>query len=286
MGIEQGPDYTRSHGSGHGGDRRGLVLDGLGRRPAGRATAPPRLDRCLRHRPLPRHQSRVCAVPRGHGRGPASVVDGSALRRAGTTRRRHELVRGRRVLRLAVGEDRRAAPPSHRGGMGEGGARRTPGRAVSLGRRTDRPRAPSSARRSSPTRQRTRSASPRSRASVTSGVSTGTARTTTRPLPTEIRQALVTALDGSPAAAPGAIVIRGAPWPIARLCPRRCATRTTASEWCARPIRPRSRRQRPQRSHERLSSTRALGPRDTSKPSRSATGRGSGGVIPSPSTIP
>ncbi len=133
MGIEQGPDYTRSHGSGHGGDRRGLVLDGLGRRPAGRATAPSRLDRCLRHRPLPRHQSRVCAVPRGHERGPASVVDGSALRRAGTTRRRHELVRGRRVLRLAVGEDRRAASPSHRGGVGEGGARRTSGRAISLG---------------------------------------------------------------------------------------------------------------------------------------------------------
>ena len=57
-------------------------------------------------------------------------------------------------------------------------------------------------------------------------------------------RALATALDGSPAAAPGAIRIRGARWRIARPCPRRCATPTTASEWCARPIRPRWRGRR------------------------------------------
>ena len=107
MGIEQGPDYTRSHGSGDGGDRRGLVLDGLGRRPAGRATAPPRLDRCLRHRPLPRHQSRVCgdsSRTRARRRPRGGLIRASASRNNPSSARA-----GSRPSRTATGCRRRTA---------------------------------------------------------------------------------------------------------------------------------------------------------------------------------
>ena len=92
-----------------------------------------------------------------------------------------------------------------------------------------------------------------------------------------------TAPGGSPAAAPGAITIRGAPWPIARPFPRRCATPTTASAWCARPIRPRSRGRRPRLHHERASSPPGRsGPRDTRQALQVGDRQGLGRSDPQP----
>ena len=238
---------------------------GWERRPAGRATAPPRLARCLRHRPLPGDQSRVRALSRrtrARRRRPWWTdprFDDPEQPVVGV-----ELVRGRRAT--ATGCRRRPprgiACPPRRSGRRRRAADCADAR-FPWGEDRPGPAHASSVRRSSPTRPRTRSASPRSRASVTSGVSTGTTPDYYAVSPDRNPTGPATAPDASPAAAPGAIGIRGARWPIARPCRRRCATPTTASEWCARPIRPRSRRRRPQRSHERPSSPRAVGTRDT-----------------------
>ena len=192
------------------------------------------LDR-LRHRPVARDQSRVRAdSSRTTGAAPPAVVGGSALRRAGAARGRRELVRRDALLRLAVGARR----PRGIGFRPRPSGRRRRAAASTDARfpwGEDRPaaarlRAAAAVR---PTRPPTRSACSRSRASATSGVSTGRTRPTTRGRPSANPRGPETAPAGCPAAARGAIRTRGARWRTARPCPRRCATPTTASAWCA-----------------------------------------------------
>ncbi len=122
------------------------------------------------------------------------------------------------------------SPPRPSGRRRRGRAR---GRALSLGRRPARRTRPSIARLAPPRRPPTRSD-----LLALSG-------RLPRVVPRLGRRGLLRALAGAepagtgdraraacPAAAPGATRTRGARWPTAPPCPRRCATRTTASEWC------------------------------------------------------
>ena len=127
--------------------------------PRSERPAPPRVDRRVRHRPLPGHQPRVRGVPRRRVRHAAAVVDRCALPGARPAGGRRELDRCGRLLRVAVRAARAPASAADGSGMGEGGARRARAARGFRGAPRGRPARRSTARRASRTRRQIRSAS-------------------------------------------------------------------------------------------------------------------------------
>src|SRR3989304_3487903 len=90
----------------------GGFLDGVGRGPSGCPPPPSRLGGWLRDRTPPGHQRRVPLVS-GRDRAPAaSLLERSPLSRPRPARGRRELVRRRRLLRVARQGDREPIPPA------------------------------------------------------------------------------------------------------------------------------------------------------------------------------
>src|SRR5262249_51357834 len=92
----------------------------------------------VRDRPHTGDEPRVPSIPRGDRLPGATLVDRPAIRRPRAIRRGRELVRLDRLLRVAVHRLRPAPSVADGSGVGEGGARWTGGRPLSLGRGTAR----------------------------------------------------------------------------------------------------------------------------------------------------
>ena len=168
----------------------------------------------------------------------AAVVGRSAIQRPRSAGGGGQLVRGRRLLRVAGDRDRMAPPVADGGRVGEGRPRRAGGGPLSLGPRAPRGGAVRSAADRAGGPRPTRSGSTPSPACATSGASTGRARLLRGVARVNPRGPGRRHPERSPGAAPGATTTPGVRSPTGLPCRRTCATPTTVSGWCATRARP------------------------------------------------